>query len=281
MKRKPFYSPCVINKNHAHAENLVAAFLLNENTGNSCRDLLQDENDMSLTEDLFTYDGIEVNSINNYGLIANTGNEVVNSEAGTIIMSIKFNSIFNNGASNQLIGGSGNIRTTSGALLLLKNSDNTMYFFLRDSSNHYSTYKTGQFPNWMTGQQIAMQWDRANIISYGSNLSLNLDGVDLSPFNTVSATSWNSYTVDPLCVLNDLVALNFQANAVLEYLYIYNKVLSSETIKSIYQDPYAMVYKPNYLSNFIGAYAPLPLPTTMDKRHKHFGANALPIGIGL
>ena len=105
------------------------------------------------------------------------------------------------------------------------------------------------------------------------NIAIEMEGggQQILPFTVNSSLS----------ILNDLSNPTWFANGCIEYLNIYNKIVDVNILKDIYQDPYAMVYKPNYLSNFIGAYAPLPLPTTMDKRHKHFGPNALPIGIGL
>ena len=73
MNRKPFYnSPYVINNNHAHAEGLTALFLFNENQGNSCRNLIDNENNISLSNTSWVSLGIESNSNGEIGTIDNT-----------------------------------------------------------------------------------------------------------------------------------------------------------------------------------------------------------------
>ena len=280
MNMKPFYSPCEINKNHAHAEGLTALFLFNENQGNSCRNLIEDENNISLSNTSWVDLGIESNSNGEIGTIDNT-NQIVNSDCGTIILKFKSNVSFNDGLNHFLFGQLG-VSNNVGDFYLFKNGVD-LYFLLYDATTfHYVILKTSKVPNWETGTQITLQWDRNQSIFNSDNMVFNIDGEYATPDLSGGETSWSTFTVNSsLSILNDLLNPTWFANGCIEYLNIYNKIVDVNILKDIYQDPYAMVYKPNYLSNFIGAYAPQLLPTTMDKRHKHFGANALPLGIGL
>ena len=282
MDRKPFYSPCVINNNHHHAENLVGGYLLNNMTGIVCHDYSKNGHDCNLSENLFNSQGVYSTSVNQEGIIQNTNNSLINSEEGTILIYLKSYTPFLGGKDHMVFGfQAGSV----GDFMILKNLQNRLYFIFQDDVGQH-IIRIGAISTWETGTLLCVQWRRTSAIWNSDNMVFNINGDYVSPAAVSGETSWNLFNVNQsMYILNNKTNI-FGAqkpyfDGEFHYFYIYNKVLSLETIKSIYQDPYAMVYKPNYLSNFIGAYAPQLLPTTMDKRHKHFGANALPIGIGL
>jgi len=278
MNMKPFYSPCEINKNHAHAEGLTALFLFNENQGDSCRNLIDNENNISLSNTSWVDLGIESNSNGEIGTIDNSNETIINSIEGTVIAYFKSFSSFNDNLIRNIF-----TNNTNNGLIFGKYSTNTLWLYFSDgSTSHYIQVAGSDVPTWETGVCIAWRWDLNNALQGANHLAISINGVLVTPVSAVRATTWaTTAKVANIGILNDYSTVTNEANGELQYLFTYSKAIPDNLVKSIYETPYAMVYKPNYLSNFIGAYAPQLLPTTMDKRHKHFGANALPIGIGL
>ena len=279
MNRKPFYnSPYVINNNHAHAQSLTSAFFINENSGNSCRNLIDNENNISLNNMTWTANGISNITNSQYGVLDNSNETIINSIEGTVIAYFKSFSFFNDNSIRNIF--TNNIKD---GLIFGKYATNTLWlYFNNNSTSHYIQVVSSDVPTWETGVCIAWRWDLNNDLQGANRLAISINGVLVTPFSATRATTWNTNPkVSNIGILNDYSILANEANGELQYLFTYSKAIPDNLVKSIYDDPYAMVYKPNYLSNFIGAYAEQILPTTMDKRHKHFGANALPIGIGL
>ena len=279
MNRKPFYnSPYVINNNHAHAQSLTSAFFINENSGNLLNDTSKNKKNISLNNMTWTANGISNTSNSQYGVLDNSNETIINSIEGTVIAYFKSFSFFNDNSIRNIF-----TNNTNNGLIFGKYSTNTLWLYFSDgSTSHYIQVVGSDVPTWETGVCIAWRWDLNNALQGANHLAISINGVLVTPVSAVRATTWaTTAKVANIGILNDYSTVTNEANGELQYLFTYSKAIPDNLVKSIYETPYAMVYKPNYLSNFLGAYAPSILPTTMYKRHKHFGANALPIGIGL
>lgn len=213
--------------------------------GNKLFDLSGNNKNVALTNTTWGRDkygyAIEVNASGEYGTLINSSPAVVDSEKGTIVLYFKSNLVFNDGSIHFLFGsrGAGN---TVGDFWLTKWSSNVLYFHLTDAvAAHYINFDSTHFPNWQTGHQITVQWDRNNAIWNSDNLVLLVDGVYRTPTGQGNETGWNSFTVDtPLGILNDAENTSRDADGLLSYLDNYKEVLSQSAIRDIYRNPFCM-----------------------------------------
>lgn len=229
------------NPFHPHAKGLVAAYR-KQSTGHKVVDYSRHGNDMDIVGATWEANGLHCNTNGEYAVFDNT-NQIINSEQGTIVLKFKSDSAMNDGVSHSLLGswlvggavlGSFSIYKSAGTSLL--------YFNLGDDiTRHYIQLDSTLLPNWQTGQQIGMLWNYNSAIYDSKNIAANIDGVHKTPHSSSSATGWNTYTVSPnIYVGNDAEDTNKEMNGVIEYLNVYNTVLSENMLKSIRKDPDGM-----------------------------------------
>ncbi len=271
---KPAIGNDNINLEHPHTDGLVACYNMNDN-GNVCSDMLRNKHDIPLIGTSWETNGLQANANNEYGLLDNTGNNVINSNVGTIVMRFKSLSIFDDGAERFLID---NESLGFRRFTLYKAAGNKLIFSVRDNvATHRVRLIAAQVPTWKTDVQIALIWRNDKVIWDAKGMVFNINGVHIVPFDSALAESWNTFTlIDTIVAMN---STNFarSANGTMEYLRIYNKILSEETLKDIYENPYAMFYKPNMLCNLFGAFS----SGILTKQNQIFGSNAFPIGQGV
>lgn len=221
------------------SSGLLAAYNKQE-SGTSWLDLTGNGNDVPLTNTTWEADGLQANANGEYGLIDNTGQGVVNSEEGTIIIKTKSLSAFNDNA-NRVLFGSRVDGNTLGDLFIMKFSSNQLFLLLYDNAvpaqgagNHYVSIGTAKVPNWLTGTQIAGLWKRSEAIFNSDNIVLNVDGAHVVPDASANETSWDSYSVvTSLGVLNNSDDTTMYANSIFEYMYIFNTVKTEAELTAI------------------------------------------------
>jgi len=110
----------------------------------------------------------------------------------------------------------------------------------------------------------------------GSYISIQIDKSTVTPVYTgaQSLTSTGAFTLG-----GDKIFLsNYSMDGFVEYFRFYNYVLSEDAVNTLIESPYEEFKSISLLSSLLGSYVE---PFTMAKRIKYFGANALPLGIGL
>jgi len=273
---KPLETPSYLNPDHEHAEGLKAAYLFNDQ-GGKVFDWTQNKNDLSITKASWAADGLQFDANGEYALLDNT-NQVVNYDRGTVVLKFRSLSAFADGTARYFFGKQG-AAWSAGDFAMIKFSGSTgIYFGLHNGTVLRYTYNTAaNFPTWETGIQVALKWDKDNTILGSHYLILNVNGVDLTPEAGITTTTWGSANVGNLAIGNDIDDTTRHANSIFEYVYIYNKVLSESTLKSIYEDPYSMFYNPsNMFLSLLGSYK-----SGLKTKNIYYGANAFPIGRGL
>lgn len=272
---KPLETPSYLNPDHEHAEGLKAAYLFNDQ-GGKVFDYTRKKNDLSITNASWVADGLQCNANGEYALLGNT-NQVVNSDRGTVILRFKSLGAITDGIIRVIFGRWG-MSWFPGDFVIFKYSNDNVYFGLRsDADLRYAYYAGSNFTTWTTGIQIAVKWDKDNTVSGSNYLAMNVNGVNIPSIGGVLTPGWNSFTVGSMAIGNDTANTTLHANSVFKYSYLYNKVLSDDVLKSIYEDPYSMFYNPsNMFLSLLGSYK-----SGLKIKQNYYGANAFPIGRGL
>ena len=222
---------------HPHAESLLAHYLFN-GRALSVIDLTQNQNDLSVVGATYVPAGLKFSANNQYAVLDNT-KQVVNSEAGTVIIGFKSLSAFAD-ASRVLFGSYGNASGEGDFVII---TSGLLYFLFRDSVAEHWVRLPGP-PTWETGVQIAILWDRNKAIWNGDNIVININGVHSTPQGSSLETSWNSFDVNStLYVGNDAGDTSKECNGVFEYVSIHSKALREDLLKNIYENPYALSRK--------------------------------------
>ncbi len=198
-------------------------------------DLTGNGHDIVVTNADFVAGGLRTNANGEYGTITNTAEAVVNSDRGTVLFYFTSLSAFEDGSDRCLFG-----HTSAPSFFIKKNNSTPSYvllFFNDGSTSHYILLYTAKFPDWTTGFQLAMQWDKDTAIYDGKNIALNINGVYITPDNAVNPTSWSDYDPGNLGVLNDLDDTTDYANGVKKYMQIYNTVKTAPELLAIYNNP--------------------------------------------
>jgi len=220
---------------------LKAAYLMQEGADSSIAyDDSKQGHDIPLTNVTLDGDtGLDVDANGKIGLLDNTDDAVVDSEAGTIIMRFNSHTSFGNGQQNLLLGV---VRENEGDFYLLKNVNN-MYFLLRDdTATHFITVVSAQVPNYQSGTTIAVQWDRSGVIYDSKNMAFNIDGSYVVPNASARADSWNSFNlIDSVGVLNDPLTTNFKADGICNYKYYFNTVKTEAELAAIAANHYIIL----------------------------------------
>jgi hypothetical protein len=275
LAKKPHRSPCYLNRIHPHANGLRAAYLFNDN-GSKVWDFTRNGNVLDVVNASWVAEGMQFDANGEYAELDNTG-QIVNSEAGTIILYFKSLSAFNDNAIRSLFG----YYVWEGSLCLQKYSNNLLYVLLVDGggASHYVYFDSTKVPNWTTGTCIAVQWDRQNVIYDSKNIAMAVNGEYKTPTNSAGATSWPTYTINSnWYVGNNAGGTTQHCNGIISYCDIYNRVLNETELKNIYKKPYKMFQAPSsqmYL-NLLGSYK-----SGLQIKQNYYGANAFPIGRGL
>jgi len=271
---KPLETPAYLNMLHPHAEGFKAAYLFNDQ-GGKVFDWTQNQNDLSITNASWVANGLQCDANGEYASLDNT-NQVVNSDRGTVILRFKSLGVITDGIIRVIFGRWGG-SWSLGDFVIFKYSNDNVYFGFNGAVRRYALFSPSNFPTWQTDIQIAVRWDKDNLV-YGANyLAMNVNGVEISPISGDYTTTWNSFTVGGLAIGNDTASTTLYANSIFEYVYIYNKVLSESTLKSIYEDPYSMFYNPtNMFLSLLGSHK-----SGLKIKQNYYGANAFPIGRGL
>lgn len=215
--------------------NLVGSYLLENGSGSSAQDKSGNGKDITLTNTSWEDYGLRTNASGEYGTINNDEDDFVDSEIGTIVLGVKSIGAVNDGVQRCFVG-----NFTLSALqeiAFVKHSDNNLYAYLRDTSNHYVAIGAAKLSNWTTGIQIAMLWRRSGAIWNSDNIVINVDGVNQTPDTQLGETSWVEFNVDnPLYILNNKDDTTKHANSDLKYAYFYKRVLSEAELAYIYNN---------------------------------------------
>ena len=228
----------VLNDQHEHSKGLQASYLFNQK-GEKVFDYTKNKNELSVVNASYVADGLQFDANGEYADLDNT-KQIVNSEVGTIVMKFKSLSVFADSALRHLFGKWD--AATPGTFSIQKSSSNSLFFLLLDGAIHYIRINSAP-STWQTGIQLAVSWDRSNVIADGNKMAFYIDSVYTTPDSTLTANSWNQHTVsNNLYIGNDVADTNNEANSIFEYVNIYNKVLSESTLKSIKKKPYDNFY---------------------------------------
>jgi hypothetical protein len=245
---KPMETPHIeLPVGHPHLDGLRAWYVLNE-SGDIIADWAGNGN--ILTNADATWVSFVENGVSKYGLkfqnhhYASFDNtkQLINSEAGTVIISFKSDSSINDGTLRTLFGAYNG--WSLGKFALIKNdSDNAVYFLLSDGGVHYIVFNSSRFPDWQTGYQLAILWDRSNTIANGDNMVLNVNGSHWVPNSGAGETSWNPFTVlTTLSVGGDLLFPGNDCRGIISDVRIFNKVIPESQIEDIYENQYESLY---------------------------------------
>jgi hypothetical protein len=237
--QKPLRSS-VLNRNHRHAKGLQAAYLFNDNA-TKVWDFTRSGNTLDVVNASWVADGMQFDANGEYASLDNS-NQLINSEAGTIIICLKSLSVMDDGITRHWFGNRG-ATVAEGDFFIYKSSfQGRLRFGFGDSSG---THRIGilptAVPNWTDKTQLSVQWDRSNNIFDSKKLAFNIDGNYVTPDSSIGATAWNSFTVNNLLTVgNDISVLSNEANGIISCVYIYNIVLNETELKNIYNKPYDM-----------------------------------------
>ena len=232
----------VLNDQHEHSKGLQASYLFNQK-GEKVFDYTKNKNELSVVNASYVADGLQFDANGEYTLLDNT-NQIVNSEAGTIVMWFKSLSAINDSVIRGLFGYRQVAVLALGDFSLYKHpSNHDLYFLLRDGSGvHYISIANSNLSDWQSGVCIAMQWDRSAII-HNNKMEILVCGEYITPNSTFNQNSWNMYTIS-----NDFYIGNTHptdaivSNGIISQVNIYNTVLSESTLKSIKKKPYDNFY---------------------------------------
>jgi len=272
---KPLETPSYLNPDHEHAEGLKAAYLFNDQ-GGKVFDWTQNQNDLSVVNASWVANGLQFDANNEIATLDNTDQKVVHQDQGTILIYFKSYVTFSDGVLHMIFGNYG-AALNSGDFIIEKDTNNLLYFIMVDSINHIVAYPNNRFPDWQTGFLFGIHWDKNSTVYDGVNMGISVNGAYVTPSIKANATTW-SYTINSsLGILNDPDIQTRYANGMIEYMYIYNKNISLNNVKSICEDPYDMFYNPsNMFLSLLGSYK-----SALKTKNIYYGANAFPIGRGL
>ena len=200
-------------------------------------------NVLSVVNASWVADGMQFDANGEYASLDNT-NQIVNSEAGTIVLWFKSLSSFGDSSAHTLLGKWGGV-STNGDFTIIKSGGNKFFFWFVDNTTfHYIRFALTSFPTWQTGSFIAAQWDRGNAIYDSKNMAININGNYITPDASANATSWNQFTVaSDLYIGNDASQTDFYCNGIISDSRFYNKVVPEDTIADIYENPYdSLIY---------------------------------------
>ena len=256
---------------------MVACYVMNDYGCKSISDLTQNGHTGIVNAGTWVYDGFQCNAISQGIILNNTGNKIVNSEQGTIILYVRGLANIVSGTARNLFGkyGTGSL----GDFAALLGSNNRLYFLLFDTSLHYVAIESTKIPNWQKGTQIVLQWDRNNIIANADKIVIAIDGKRQVADYQTRETAWSTINIGTSLALgNDYDNAAIYANASIQTCYIFNSVLNEKILLNFYQNRYDIFYSQEeiynqLLINFSGL-----LPTLQNNI---FGANAFPIGQGV
>lgn len=242
MIQKPPRSPCVINRAHPHAKGQKVSFLFNDYGCSAAHDYSNGYRDAALVGGAtLGAGGLLCNSSGEYGHITD-GNQLIDLNAGTVIITLKSLSIASDNKTRYLFG---NTRSGSGKFYISKHLDNTLRcYFIGVSASHYIIVSHTKLLNWTTNCQLAFVWDLNNVVAFGYNMGLNVNGVFVAPDSANRAISWT-----PTLLFSDIIIGNSYAdttiysNSIIKSLSIYDYALTESLLKGIYQNPYDMVIR--------------------------------------
>lgn len=201
---------------------LKAYYEMDNVGGSSAVDKTINGNDIALTDTVIDANGVPVNANGEYGTIVNTANKVVSPDLGTLIINFDSNVVPNDGLVHGLIANYGPT-LEEGDFYLLKFSDDRLYFNFRDDVGiHYIGINHGKLTNWTTGIQIAVVWNKDELVDDNYNIAFYINGSYVEPDVNSGATSWNSYTIKNLALLNDLANTNRHADGNTNFLAVFN-----------------------------------------------------------
>lgn len=208
-------------------------------------DLSGNSNDIFSINTSLVPKGLQTDANGEFGALNNTGEILVNADTGTIITYVQSYSAFSDSAIRVIFGRNGPT-AAAGDFAIAKNNDNNFYIIMAAGETpSYALYNASHFSNWQTGQQLAILWDRNN----SPYIALFIDGKFQNP-NSSAGLPWSDFTVNSnLAVLNDILDTTRYFNGVCSFMYIYNRVLSEEEIRSIYLDPDLLI-DPVFSSTF-------------------------------
>lgn len=216
---------------------LVCAHKFIGGSGLSSSDLSGNGNDLSVEGGAsWEDDGLQCDASGEIGLIDNTDNGVVNSNTGTIIIKFKGLGSIEDNAFRFLFG---DFTGSEGGFGVYKSSNNKIYFNITDDEwDHYVAIAPEDIPNWETGTQIAVMWDRTATVWNSDNMVINIDGVNIVPTFDDEEAAWNEFDVDvSLGVLNNSQETSQFLNGTIEYVYVFSTLLSESDILEVYNDP--------------------------------------------
>lgn len=237
MFPKPIETPKRnIRPGHSHADGLKAAYLFNER-GTSVFDYTRNRNSLDVVNATRVANSLQVDANGEYASLNNT-NQIINSDTCTIIMRFKSLSAFTDSNHRFMIYAS-----STPNIYIAKLNSNVLKVNLSNGSTSRSVeIGSAKVPNWQVGTTIAVQWNKYASIYDSKNIALNIDGSYVVPDSSSNATALDSFTVPSNVILLNHSLLTLFANGILEYLYIYNRILIASTLRGVHNDQYAMFY---------------------------------------
>lgn len=214
------------------SQGLLAAYK-KQDYGSYWVDLTNNGNGIALTGTSWVADGLGAYVASARGNVANEDNSLINSEEGTIVFGFKSASVFIDGTRRYLFG---NSSAGYGRFVAYKEAGSFLVFLFLDGTNHYITIGASSFPNWQTGNSIALVWKRDSAI-YGSHkMAVAVDGEFQTVFTASGSRDWTEFDVnEDIGVLNDHVG-SASANGAMEYLYIFNTAKTEEELTKIHNN---------------------------------------------
>lgn len=219
----------------AVTDGLFAAYN-KQSEGSNWNDLTGNGNTIPLTNTSWESAGLQANANGEFGIFDNSSYQL-NVNIGTIIMQFKSLSAFTDGLRRVLLGeASSSVFYRDFALT--KNEGSTLFFYFREvTTTHLIGVNSNKVPNWLTGTQIAVAWDRENDIHGSNRMVLNIDGVHVTPDIALNTDSWGYHGVEPnTYILNNHANTSQHANGVSEYMYFFDVVKTEAELADIYAD---------------------------------------------
>jgi len=212
------------------SSGLVAAYDI-QASGATWLDLTSGGHDVPLTNTDWVAEGLRSNANGEYGTL-NNSSQVVSGSTCTVVVYYKSLSAFADSTIRNIL--TNNI--TNGRILG-KYSDNTLWLYIQDGvTSHYIRVQSSDVPNWLTGTQIAFQWDINNTIHGGYKLAINIDGTYVTPVGAVRADNFAAHIVPDLAFLNDLSNTANEANGIIGYGFVFNNIKTASELSEMAAD---------------------------------------------
>lgn len=236
--KKPLASPRLpIIPEHPHAKGLKASYLFNER-GKSVADWTDNRNTLDVVNASYVADGSQIDANGEYVNI-DPINYDLKSDEGAIVFCFKSLSAFADGVDRTYFNQTGTNR-----IFIRKFSSNVLRFYIFDGATRY--IDINNIDNYNTEfNQIAFVWNRTTNVFNSKKMAIAVNGEFVVPSGSSAATTINNVTFETnMCVGNPSPSTSTSPiNGIIKHLNIYNHSLLENTLKSMYENQYAMFYR--------------------------------------